>query len=212
MKRFSFNTIQDFDKHILASIPNYDILFNSILCISKYFYDKNMTIYDIGCSTGKLLKSIKFDCKKVGIDNSRNLLPESKNGIEWICTDLNDSFEFKNASIIYSIFILQFLKKKSRYQLLTDIYNGLNPGGALIIAEKTYSEFGQFQEIFTFSYYDYKRNSFTGTEILDKEDSLREILKPNTSKENEELLMKVGFKKIERFFKYFNFEAFLCIK
>ena len=30
-KPFDFNTIDDFDDHILKSIPNYDILFDTIL-------------------------------------------------------------------------------------------------------------------------------------------------------------------------------------
>ena len=47
---------------------------------------------------------------------------------------------------------------------------------------------------------------------LDKERDLRKILRPNTHSENIEMLLAVGFKKIELFYKYFNFEVILCIK
>jgi tRNA (cmo5U34)-methyltransferase len=73
-EKFSFDTIQDFDQHILQSIPNYDILWNMIHSMSSYFVVEDTTIYDLGCSTGKLLKSLPYENSKVGIDLSINLL------------------------------------------------------------------------------------------------------------------------------------------
>lgn len=76
MKEFSFNTIEDFDEHILTSIPNYDILIEAIKSMSEYFMTEGSNIYDLGCSTGKLLKSIKREgVNKIGYDVA-NLLPE----------------------------------------------------------------------------------------------------------------------------------------
>ena len=212
MKKFDFQTIQNFDKHILQSIPNYDLLFESILRISDYFKDNSKTIYDIGCSTGKLLKALDFKGTKIGIDNSPNLLPKSTNGIKFIEFDLNNHFKFKNACIIYSIFTLQFLKKENRQDIVNRIYNGLCKGGAFIIAEKTYTQHSIMQDIFTFSYYDYKKASFTEKDILEKEKDLRLILHPNTSSENRNMIYNAGFNTIEMFYKYFQFEAYLCIK
>ena len=219
MKKFDFDTIQSFDDHILQSIPNYDILFSSILRISDYFRDKNKIIYDLGCSTGKLLTYInrveKYDGKMIGIDYSRNLLPENTkeyDNISFIEANLNKPFVFSNACLIFSIFTLQFLRKEARQQLIKNVYNGLCNGGAFIIAEKTYVSEGQFQDIFTFSYYDYKKASFTPEQILSKEKDLRTILKPNYAHENIEMLHEAGFNKIQMFYKFFQFEAYLCIK
>lgn len=219
MKKFDFETISDFDKHILQSIPNYDILFSSILRITDYFRDFNKNIYDVGCSTGKLLKYIarveKYKGPMIGLDYSRNLLPENTRefeNIKFIEQDLNKPFSFENACLIFSIFTLQFLKKESRQTVLDNIYNGLCEGGALIIAEKTYLESGQFQDIFTFSYYDYKKASFSNEEILNKEKDLRTILKPNHACENLEMLKNAGFEKVQMFYKFFMFEGILCIK
>lgn len=218
-KKFSFDTIESFDNHILQSVPNYDILFNSILRISDYFRDENKTIYDIGCSTGNLLRYIKrvenYNGKMIGIDYSRNLLPENTkeyDNISFLEYDLNKPFTFENACIIFSIFTLQFLHKDSRQSLLRNIYNGLCKGGALIIAEKTYVDKGMFQDIFTFSYYDYKKESFTPEQILGKEKDLRTILKPNYAKENLNMLHTAGFQNIQMFYKYFMFEAYIAIK
>ena len=77
MEKFSFDTINDFDNHIIKSIPNYDILFSSIKSISEYFFCENTNVYDLGCSTGKLLKSINNNCNKIGYDIA-NLLPKEE--------------------------------------------------------------------------------------------------------------------------------------
>ena len=218
-KKFSFNTIDSFDDHILKSIPNYDILFGSILRLSDYFLDKNKIVYDIGCSTGNLLrhfaKAEKYCGKMVGIDYSRNLLPENTRefeNIQFLEYDLNQGFEFVNACLVFSIFTLQFMKRESRQNIIDSIYKGLPEGGAFIIAEKVYHDYGQYQDMFTFSYYDYKKMSFSNEEILSKEKDLRTILKPNTAKENLAMLRRAGFQKIAMFYKFFHFEAYVCIK
>ena len=59
IEEFSFDTIKNFDEHILSSIPCYNQIINSINNFAKYFIQDNTNIYDIGCSTGKLLKELE---------------------------------------------------------------------------------------------------------------------------------------------------------
>ncbi len=212
-----FDKIENFDIHILQSIPNYDLLFDSIVRMSEYFIDSDLAVYDIGCSTGRLLKAVqekhKVKNEFIGIDRCDNLLPQDDEAdISFIKHDLNDGYNFKDSCIAYSIFTLQFIERRNRMAVLEAIYKSLKKGGALIIAEKVFAEHSINQDIFTFCYYDYKKLSFTPKEIFDKEESLRTILKPNTSEENHGMLKGVGFEKVEMFYKYFNFEAFLCVK
>ena len=208
---FDFNTIQDFDNHILKSIPNYDLLINMILSMSEYFITKNTIIYDLGCSTGKLLKLIKYDNLKIGYDNA-NIMPEQDNQIEFKKVDLNANFEIKNSCICYSIFTMQFLNRMSRLKYCKTIYDGLNIGGALILCEKVYQDDGILQEILSFSHYDYKCNNFKDIEIISKERDLRYIMKPNTLNQNIELLKNVGFTKITTFWQSYNFIGLIAIK
>lgn len=214
MKNFDFNKIDDFDDHINKSIPNYDILISSIKSISEYFYSKNTTIYDLGCSTGKLLKSLPFDCRKVGYDNS-NLLPPSGDdpNLEFHNVNLNDKDLFiKNASIVYSIFTMQFLDPLKRKQYLTRIYEGLVSGGCLIIAEKVYQEYGLAQEVFSFSHYDYKLQQFNGEDILRKEKELRYNMKPMEDSQLQHLIKGCQFRIVTPFWQMFNFKAYLAIR
>lgn len=213
--KFSFETIENFDEHILKSIPNYDILFSSIARISDYFIDSKKKVYDIGCSTGKLLYFLErnfSETEMIGLDYSANLIPKSERNLRFINFDLNNDFKFSDACLVFSIFTIQFIRKENRQRLVDNIYNGLVKGGAFILAEKTYAISPVLQDIFTFAYYDYKKNSFTEKEILDKERDLRKIMHPQTSIENLEMLHNAGFKTIEMFYKYFNFEGYICLK
>jgi tRNA (cmo5U34)-methyltransferase len=209
--KFDFNTIQDFDNHILKSIPNYDVLMNTVLSMSEYFITKDTIIYDLGCSTGKLLKAIPYSNLKIGYDNAK-LMPEYDSEIQFKKADLNNAFEIKNACIAYSIFTMQFLNKMSRDRFCKTIYDGLNDGGAFIICEKIYQENGMMQEILSFSHYDYKSKHFTEEEIVKKERDLRYIMKPNTLQENMELLQTAGFKTITSFWQSYNFIGIIAIK
>jgi tRNA (cmo5U34)-methyltransferase len=208
-KPFNFNNIENFDDHIDKSIPTYCNLIESIRSIVSYFYVENSTIYDLGCSTGKFLESLDFKrAKKIGIDNSE-LLPK-KYG--YFNTDLNKTLEIKNASIVLSIFTMQFIDPKQRQRFLNDIYNGLDSGGVLILTEKIYQEHGKIQEILAFSHYDYKVKHFTPEEIMQKERDLRLIMKPNRESEIYEKLENAGFEYVSSFWQMYNFKGFIAIK
>ena len=61
------------------------------------------------------------------------------------------------------------MPRKDRFDVLQNIYNGLNHGGAFIFAEKTVCEDSRLQEMITFNFYDYKRKHFEASDILEKE-------------------------------------------
>ena len=53
-------------------------------------------------------------------------------------------------------------------------YNGLVEGGALILSEKVLAKNAKIQDMLAFTYYDFKREAFSASEILDKEKSIRD--------------------------------------
>jgi tRNA (cmo5U34)-methyltransferase len=213
MTQFDFNTIDNFDDHINKSIPNYDLLIDSIKSMSEYFYVQSASIYDLGCSTGKLLKSLPFDCRKVGYDYS-NLLPTTNgdSSLEFHSVDLNKSFKINNACIVYSIFTMQFLDPLKRSAYLSTIKEGLIKGGCLIICEKIYQEHGIAQEVFSFSHYDYKLKQFRAEEILKKERDLRFNMKPLDDDSLTHLLKASGFRVVSPFWQMFNFKGYIAIR
>lgn len=212
MSNFSFETINDFDKHISSSIMGYDILHSLIVNISSFFIKNNTVPIDLGCTSGKLLSIIEktYGCKTIGFDITdkqfiKNLDLRKKDITE-------QDFIIPETNLIYSIFTLQFIDYKKRIDILKKVYNSLYKNGAFIFCEKEICSNGIIQEVFTFSNYQNKRSVFTSDEILNKEVDLRKIMNSLESNENIYLLKKAGFKTIEPFFQSLNFKGYLCKK
>ena len=126
--------------------------------------------------------------------------------------DYQESFE--NCSLVTSIFTLQFMPPRHRQEVLSKIYDGLNTGGAFIFAEKTVCEDARLQDMMTFNYYDYKRQTFTTEDIMDKERTLRHMMKPNTWSEILLNLYDAGFAddKVQPFWRNHTFVGAIAIK
>lgn len=217
MVEFSFSTIQNFDEHILKSIRGYEHLINDVVSLSQYFIQSKSTVIDVGCSTGKMLNTIQHcnnninDVTYIGIEKEQNLI-EQHTGIEMCNCDVLEFDNWIGSSFVTSIFTLQFINKAFRKQIVSNIYNGLLPGGSFVFAEKIYSDNSQLQDMMTFMYYDYKRQSFAADEILDKENSLRHLLRPVTEQELLDVIVSCGFRTVEPFWRNFNFVGYVAIK
>jgi tRNA (cmo5U34)-methyltransferase len=209
---FSFETINDFDDHIASSIPNYDLLYDSVLSLSKFFVVPETNVIDLGCSTGKLLKEIEHSGQKIGIDKAENLLPRDEKKTRFLECPIEHFTDYGTSSLVLSIFTLQFMPRESRLDALCKIHDSLISKGAFIWAEKVYATSGVEQDLMNFAHYDFKRKNFTAEEILSKEEDLRSIMRLNTSDENERLAREAGFGKGIKFWKFFNFEATLYVK
>lgn len=221
LQKFSFDTVKDFDNHISSSILGYDLLHSLILNISTFFIKDNCTIVDLGCTSGKLINTIKHNHKRVNaigydITDSNfeiDVWGSPKGEAILIKKDISDSsFEIPLSNIIYSIFTLQFIDIRKRGDIIKKIYNSLVPGGIFIFCEKEYSNNGVIQECFTFTNYDNKLNNFTAIEILRKEKDLRTIMHPLTSGDNYKMLNEGGFKNIDTFFQSLGFKGYICTK
>ena len=201
MSNFDFNKIENFDEHINSSIPNYNELKDMVVSLSHHLVPDGGVVTDIGCSTGAVIKKIKAKIPNItcyGVDVAKNLFP-TKSDVLFLEENLKEWTP--KADLIVSMFTLQFLPVKDRRDLLKRIKE-LNPNAPLIITEK-------IQEMFTFSYYDYKSKSFTAQELLDKQKSIRTIMKPLTEKENLKMFKECGYPKIVRFWQSFQFLAWI---
>jgi len=210
--KFSFDTIKNFDDHIAKSIPNYDLLCESIISLVPNFLTPNTAIIDLGCSTGKLLESIPFDGRKIGYDKSKNLLPASHGKTSYMLRDVTTVSHFVDASVVLSVFTTQFIDRNKRQDLLNRIYSCLVNGGAFIWAEKVHAYDSFWEHLFTTAHYDFKRKSFTAEEILDKEQELRTVMHLQTSEENQKMAWEAGFRKTALLWKFFNFECRVFVK
>tara|TARA_R110000803_G_scaffold27221_3_gene63765 strand:+ start:281 stop:973 length:693 start_codon:yes stop_codon:yes gene_type:complete len=230
MADFTFAHRQEgFDKHIQQSIRGYDNLMEDVISLSRYFVEDNTNIVDIGCSSGKNTQAMmEYNsdhspaAKYIGVevadgfkqdlkDRTKKMNSAGLTNVEFIMEDIR-KFQFKNCNLITSIFTLQFMPKKDRKAVIENIYHGLNTGGAFIFAEKTICESALVQDMITFNYYDYKRKSFDAEDIMDKERTLRNIMKPLTWGQLEHMISFAGFKTVQPFWRNHSFVGALAIK
>ena len=231
MADFTFAHRQEgFDEHIDWSIRGYSNLLGDIIGFSRYFVEGNTNVVDLGCSTGKtterMLLHNKDHCKDatyVGVEIAEGFFDNLDERLEkltkkepWAQVEFHKGdvrdYEYNNCSLVTSIFTLQFMPKKDRETVIERIYDGLNIGGAFIFAEKIYTENALIQDMLTFNYYDFKCQKFDYDDIMSKERTLRHMLKPNTWKEIEDMLMGAGFKSVQVFWQNFLFLGAIAIK
>ena len=225
MTKFTFATSEEgFDTHIDQSVRGYSNLWNDVLKFSEYFVEDGTCVVDIGCSTGKLLKTMKEQndkfaprCSYKGIEIEEDFFSElvDEDNLKFYKKDVR-SFDWVtgavNCSLVTSIFSLQFMPKTNRQQIIDRIYECLVKGGAFIFSEKIFSSDSQLQEMMQFCYYDYKRQFYTAEELLDKEINLRHMMKPLTYDELIEMVKKAGFESIQPFWQNYNFIGIIAIK
>jgi tRNA (cmo5U34)-methyltransferase len=225
MTKFTFAQAEEgFDSHIDQSVRGYSNLWNDVLKFSEYFVEDGCSVVDIGCSTGKLLKSMKAQNDKFapevgykGIEIEEDFHSElvdeehlkfyktDVRGFNWVTGAINNC-------LTTSIFSLQFMPKRNRQVIVERVYESLVKGGAFIFAEKIHSENSLVQEMMQFCYYDYKRQFYSAEELLDKEQNLRHMMKPLTLDETLGMCRAAGFEIVQPFWQNFNFVGVLCIK
>jgi tRNA (cmo5U34)-methyltransferase len=223
---FSFaNYADDFDRHIERSIRGYGSLIEDCVELSSYFVENGTSVCDIGCSTGRTLTAIRARNQErapgasyVGLDIEPSFEPHwtrlAGGNIRFLVQDVLAFEGFAELSLATSLFTLQFLPERHRRDVCRKVYEALVPGGALIVAEKTFAKMPKIQDMLTSLYLHYKRRHFTDEEILDKEKSLRDMMKPGREADLIRMLTEVGFRpeNIESFWRSHLFAAFVCVK
>jgi tRNA (cmo5U34)-methyltransferase len=224
--KFGANVAKVFDDMVSRSVPFYGEMQRMIAELAADHAKKDSDVYDLGCSTGTTMigmdtmvdKNIRF----VGIDDSQEMLDKCKSKFEELnisrpyelrCADLVQQPNIHNASVVVLCLTLQFVRPIYREQLVKNIYDGLNPGGALILVEKILTEESSFNRDFINYYYNYKRrNQYSELEISQKREALENVLIPYKLSENVSLLRDKGFAHCETFFKWYNFAGLIAVK
>ena len=211
-----------FEKHIAKSVPLYLEGHQIIVRLSDYFLKDGSICYDIGCSTGNLLKKInKHSNKKkltfYGIEKEKKMfnyakLKTKEKNIKLINKDFR-SVAPKKSDLIISYYTFQFISPSLRQNMLTKIFKSLNWGGAFIMFEKIRGNDARFDNILNSLYLDFKEdNKLSTKDILLKSKSLRGVLEPFSDYGNLGLIKRAGFKDVQTIMQSLCFKGYLCIK
>ncbi len=225
---FGEKTAAVFDDMLNRSVPFYGEIQRIIGEIAADFACDGSQIFDLGCSTCNSFFAIDHflpndaRVRFVGIDSSEDMLEKARQKITQVkfardyelrLADLNKGIHIENASVVLMVLTLQFVRPLYRNRLISNIYNGLNDNGCLILVEKVLGESSTFNRLFIKHYYELKKHKgYSELEISQKREALENILIPYRFEENKELLKNCGFQEIEILFKWYNFCAMIAQK
>ncbi len=215
-----------FDDMLDRSVPFYDEIQRMICEMTADFAVEGTNVYDLGCSTGTTLASLRERLRDkvtlIGVDNSEAMIEKCRmklklnghrHGIELLCVDLNQGIRIENASVVCMVLTLQFIRPLFRDKLIESIHRGLNENGCLILVEKVIGEDSLFNRHFIKYYYEMKkRKGYSDLEISQKREALENVLVPYKLLENREMLLRAGFRYCDVFFKWYNFCGMVTVK
>ncbi|MDH5459368.1 MAG: carboxy-S-adenosyl-L-methionine synthase CmoA [Nitrospinota bacterium] len=226
--KFEFNepVARVFDDMLERSVPFYKECQKMVIDLALHFAQKDSAVYDLGCSTGTLLRHLvkaipsTQKIRFVGLDNSDAMLIKARgklkghlNRCDLVEADLEGDFDLTDASVVIMNYTLQFLPPRRRAAMVKKIYKGLRPGGGLILIEKVRGESDGLNDVFINEYHAYKQSQgYSKLEIAKKREALEKVLIPLKPGKNRDLLAGAGFRQVDIFFKWFNFAGFLAIK
>lgn len=227
--KFDESVTNVFSNMLERSIPQYDVMRDSVFNLGCQLLDKqtytDYTILDLGCSNGlsleRFIKKYGENAKYIGVDNSEPMVTEARERfkpynqvVEILNYDFKHGFDITgDADLVLSVLTLQFIPIEYRQQVIQNIYDVLSPTGGFIMVEKVLGNSAYLNELFIEEYLNMKKiNGYTNEQIERKQLSLEGVLVPMTSNWNVDMLKQAGFKYIDTFWRWMNFEGVVCIK
>jgi len=223
---FDDKVVAVFDDMIRRSVPGYgDSIAMSMVFAEKYV-QPNSNCYDLGCSLGAstlaMRKGIKKEgCRIIAVDNSPAMANRCRDiaaqdisdvPVDVVNADIKD-IAISNASLVVLNYTLQFVPPTGRDALIKKIYDGMLPGGCLLLSEKIAFSDEREQQFQIDMHHSFKRlNGYSATEISQKRTAIENVLIPDTLNKHRERLAVGGFEKTILWFQCFNFVSLAAFK
>lgn len=228
IKDFAFDAqvVEVFPDMISRSVPGYSTIIDTIGRLSQRYVSDNSQVYDLGCSLGAATLAMRKgitakNCNIIGIDSSSAMVERCKMHVSAFKGDtpveiIEDNIlniEIKNASMVVLNFTLQFIPPEQRQLLLDKIFQGLNPGGLLLLSEKIAHPDNVSNELLIDLHHDFKRaNGYSELEIAQKRTALENVMRTDNLDTHLKRLKLAGFGHSAPWFQCFNFFSLFAIK
>ena len=224
--KFDEAVVRVFPDMIQRSVPGYSAIISAIGLLAGRFAREHSVCYDLGCSLGAASLSMRHqivaeNCRIIAVDNSQAMVTrfqeilqkdQAKVAVEVLCKDIRE-LAIDNASVVVLNFTLQFIPLADRLRFLQKIYQGLLPGGILILSEKLKFDDERQQQLQTQMHHAFKKaQGYSDLEISQKRTALDMVLIPETLNQHQKRLQQVGFGSAEVWFQYFNFTSIIALK
>lgn len=207
---------------IRRSVPGYGQTLQMVELLAHQYAQQHSRLYDLGCSLGAATMALSRgaagkNCTITGVDNSPAMVEHclemlKDEPVEIRCQDILET-DIENASVVVLNFVLQFVEKEKRLQLLTKIYQGLKPGGVLILSEKiAFADVDENRQQITLHEAFKRAQGYSELEISRKRTALENVLVPETLDSHHSRLKQAGFTTSHTWFQCFNFSSMIAVK
>ena len=223
---FDKSVVEVFPDMIQRSVPGYQTIISHTAELADRFVQRDSHCYDLGCSLGASTLAIREriegrNASIFAVDNSAAMLAKldsilssqpSNTTTQLVESDICQ-VQMVNASLVVLNFTLQFVPLEQRSELISNIYNALNPNGCLIISEKLHFQPESLNQLLNELHHQFKRDQgYSELEISQKRDAIDEVLIPETLDTHIERLQHCGFKSASPWFQCYNFGSLVAIK
>lgn len=223
---FDDSVARVFPDMIKRSVPGYPTIIAMTGLLAGKYASAGSNLYDLGCSLGASTLAMRqnirqLDCHIIGVDNSNSMLQRCRNLIDTdthdtpvslVCSDLQD-VAIRDASVVILNFTLQFIPRESRDAVIRGIYEGLRPGGIMVLSEKVTFEDPHLDELNIEAHHRFKSaNGYSDLEIAQKRSALENVLVPETLTAHKGRIAAAGFSSCDVWFQCFNFASLIALK
>jgi tRNA (cmo5U34)-methyltransferase len=226
MWRFDEGVTECFDDMLRRSIPQYDVMRDTVTKLARRYRIAGTDIVDLGCSRGEAIAPLvdTYDTTNhfIGIELSKPMLAAcrrrfaetiKRGSVEIRELDLRNEYPEARASVTMAILVVQFVPIDYRSKILRNAWKSTIPGGSLIMVEKVIASSADLQTAFVSAYHEKKETSgYSRDEIERKRLALEGVLVPASARWNEEMLYSAGFTEVECFWRWMNFAGWIAVK
>ncbi len=223
---FDDNVAGVFDDMVRRSVPGYATVIGMTKVFAEHYAQAGSICYDLGCALGASTLAMRRGivqpgCKIIAVDNSKSMVTQCREivasdgsdvPVEVIQADIRD-VPIDNASVVVMNFTLQFLSPDQRDEMIQTIYDGLRPGGILLLSEKIGSEDADKDAFQTDMHHEFKKlMGYSDMEVAQKRKALENVLVRDTLETHKTRLALSGFSKAHLWFQCFNFMSLAAFK
>ncbi|MCG7535962.1 carboxy-S-adenosyl-L-methionine synthase CmoA [Pseudoalteromonas sp. OOF1S-7] len=223
---FDANVVEVFPDMIQRSVPGYATIVSTMGKLAGQYAQSNSNLYDLGCSLGAVTLSMrrnidKENCRIIAVDNSQPMVERCQIHLKGFKSDVPvdvqlgdiNELEISNASVVAMNFTLQFIPQAKRATVLEKIYQGLKPGGVLLLSEKIKGENDIKDNLLIDLHHDFKRhNGYSELEISQKRTAIENVMRTDSLSTHKTRLEQIGFAHTQVWYQCFNFCSLVAIK
>lgn len=227
---FDDEVAENFDRMLARSIPQYDVMRRAVASVARRFVVEKTDILDLGSSRGDaiapLVETFGAHCRYHLVEISDPMVEILRERFAGLIDtpsgdvvrihheDLRDGLPAVRASVALSVLTLQFVPINYRQQIVQGVYDQMRSGGAFVLVEKVLGNTAPIDDLMVDLYHEMKRErgGYSGDEIERKRLALEGELVPVTADWNRELLEQAGFRRVDCFWRWMNFAAWVAVK